>query len=122
MDARKQRFEAADLRQLMRGAKSVLVAKGRKSQRFDPAEGGLVCGNCVTDGAATGGRPVSREALALLCDLETTELAGLADGELAPERRREVGALLHRFLGYHLPGYRLPAALDLLRAGRNGTS
>lgn len=42
MDARKQRFEAADLRQLMRGAKSVLVAKGKKSQRFDPREGGDV--------------------------------------------------------------------------------
>jgi hypothetical protein len=25
--------------------------------------------------------------------------------------------MLHRFLEYHLPGYRLPAALDLLRAG-----
>ena len=32
--------------------------------------------------------------------------------------RREVGGALHRFLGYHLPGYRLPTALDLLRAGK----
>jgi len=39
-----------------------------------------------------------------------------------PTVRREVGALLHRFLGYHLPGYRLPAALDLLRARKDGTA
>jgi hypothetical protein len=38
-------------------------------------------------------------------------------GGLAFERplRREIGAHLHNFLGYHLPGYRLPAALELLR-------
>ncbi len=90
--------------------------------RFDPAEGGLACPACTASGAATGGRPASREALALLADLETTTLTDLADAVLIPARRREVGAMLHRFLGYHLPGYRLPAALDLLRAGRNGTT
>jgi hypothetical protein len=42
VDARKQRFEAQDLPQLMRGARSVLVAKGKKSWRFEPAEGGDV--------------------------------------------------------------------------------
>jgi len=42
VDARKQRYEAADLPRLMRGAKSVLVAKGKKSWRFDPSTGGDV--------------------------------------------------------------------------------
>ena len=42
MDARKERYGAADLRKLMRGAKSVLVAKGKKSQRFDLGAGGDV--------------------------------------------------------------------------------
>jgi hypothetical protein len=42
VDARTQRYEAADLRQLMRGAKSVLVAKGKQSQRFDLGQGGDV--------------------------------------------------------------------------------
>ena len=42
MDARKERYEASDLRKLMRGAKSVLVAKGKKSERFDLTEGGDV--------------------------------------------------------------------------------
>ena len=42
MDARKERYEAGDLRRLMRGAKSVLVAKGKKSERFDLTQGGDV--------------------------------------------------------------------------------
>lgn len=42
MDARKTRFEASDLRALLRGATSVLVAKGTKAQRFDLAAGGDV--------------------------------------------------------------------------------
>ena len=46
--------------------------------------------------------------------------AGDAD-PLARSMRRELGALLHRFLGYHLPGYRLPAALDLLRVGKDSS-
>jgi DNA repair protein RecO (recombination protein O) len=88
--------------------------------RFDPAEGGVVCARCATGGAAPAGRPLGREALDVLRGLAATDLAGLGATDLAPARRREVGALLHRFLGYHLPGYQLPAALDLLRAGRSG--
>lgn len=88
--------------------------------RFDPAEGGIVCHACCGAGAANGGRPVSREALTVLRQLGSQGLAELGASDLAPARRREVGALLHRFLGYHLPGYQLPTALDLLRAGRNG--
>ena len=88
--------------------------------RFDPAEGGLVCHVCCGAGAAAAGRPVSREALTVLRQLGSLGLAELGATDLAPARRREVGALLHRFLGYHLPGYKLPTALDLLRAGRNG--
>jgi hypothetical protein len=47
--------------------------------------------------------------------------AAVGDEELPRPMRRELGSLLHRFLGYHLPGYRLPAALDLLRAGKEKT-
>ena len=36
MDARSQRFEAKDLPRLMKGAKSVLVAKGSRSKLFKP--------------------------------------------------------------------------------------
>ena len=38
MDARSQRFEAKDLPRLMKGAKSVLVAKGSKSKLFKPGD------------------------------------------------------------------------------------
>jgi len=87
---------------------------------FDAGEGGLVCAACAGTATASGFRSLSREALVALEALA----AGRHD---APERfgaspalRREIGGHLHRFLGFHLPGYRLPAALDLLRAGKDG--
>jgi DNA repair protein RecO (recombination protein O) len=82
---------------------------------LDPAAGGLVCGVCRIRTAAAGARPLTAETLAAW-----PEIGG------APQRwpnrawsrpvAREWGILLHRFLEYHLPGYRLPAALDLLRS------
>lgn len=87
--------------------------------RFDPAEGGLVCGTCGPAGSSGQGRPISAAALDLLAELEARGIA-LDTTVEDPARpvRREVGGALHRFLGYHLPGYRLPTALDLLRAGK----
>ncbi|MBM4131724.1 DNA repair protein RecO [bacterium] len=96
-----------------------VAAVAGATRRFSAAEGGLMCGACARGGADEGCRPLGDAALALL--------AALADGGLAAARRtasppttvrREVGGHLHRFLGYHLPGYRLPGALDLLRTGR----
>ena len=86
---------------------------------FLPAEGGIVCGSCARGGTAAGARPVGPEALALVRRVATGKLAGVAAGAAEPSLRREAGTLLHRFLGYHLPGYRLPAALDLLRTGKD---
>jgi recombinational DNA repair protein (RecF pathway) len=95
------------------------------SLRFNPAEGGVVCGVCSAGDAAGGGRPLGREALDHLQDMAAAGVAmEVAAGDadpLARSMRRELGALLHRFLGYHLPGYRLPAALDLLRAGKDSS-
>lgn len=87
--------------------------------RFDPAEGGLVCGACAAEQGGGAGRPVSPEALDLLAELAANGIT-LDVNEEDPARplRREVGGAIHRFLGYHLPGYRLPTALDLLRAGK----
>jgi DNA repair protein RecO (recombination protein O) len=87
--------------------------------RFDPAEGGLVCGTCGPAGSSGQGRPISAAALDLLAELDARGIA-LDTTVEDPARpvRREVGGALHRFLGYHLPGYRLPTALDLLRAGK----
>lgn len=78
--------------------------------RFSPAAGGAVCGGC----AGADDRPLAPETLAALRSL----------GGAAPERSsrrisRETGILLHRFLTYHLPEYRLPAGLELLRAARS---
>jgi DNA repair protein RecO (recombination protein O) len=93
------------------------------TRRFSAAEGGLLCGQCARGGADEGCRPLGDEALMLFAAL-ARGLDGAPGSEgpgyPAPEpaTRREVGGHLHRFLGYHLPGYRLPVALDLLRAGK----
>ncbi len=88
---------------------------------FQAAEGGLVCGRCAAGGTAAGARPLARDTLALLRSLREGSLAAAGDAEPDPGVRRDAGVLLHRFLGYHLPGYRLPAALELLRAGKDRT-
>ncbi len=95
------------------------------SLRFNPAEGGVVCGACAVQDSTRGGRPLGPEALVHLQEMARARAAmevAAADGDPLPRQmRRELGALLHRFLGYHLPGYRLPAALDLLRAGKDSS-
>jgi len=111
---------------------SVCVSCGRdrseweiSTLRFNPAEGGVVCGTCVVNGGVNGGQPLGEEALDHLGDMARggIDLIGATvEGEaLARPMRRELGALLHRFLGYHLPGYRLPAALELLRARKDSS-
>jgi len=86
---------------------------------FSPAAGGLVCAGCAREGAVAGARPLGPAALAVwpaLCGAP----ARWPDLELPRSLARDWGVMLHRFLEYHLPGYRLPAALGLLRAGRTG--
>ncbi|MEN8008536.1 MAG: recombination protein O N-terminal domain-containing protein [Candidatus Krumholzibacteriota bacterium] len=95
------------------------------SLRFNPAEGGVVCGSCTARDPADGGRPLGLDAWAQLQEMARAEVALEVAGRkvepLPRPLRRELGAHLHRFLGYHLPGYRLPAALDLLRAGKDSS-
>ncbi len=83
---------------------------------FALAEGGVLCASCGTD--ATGA-PGARRRLGAEAWEALRILAGPGSVQEPPgwsrALRREVGALLHGFLGYHMPGYRLPAALDLLR-------
>jgi hypothetical protein len=89
------------------------------TRRFSAAEGGLMCGACARGGADEGCRPLTDGALDVLATLAAGGLEAARDGAAPPPAvRREVGGHLHRFLGYHLPGYRLPGALDLLRTGR----
>jgi len=84
---------------------------------LSPAAGGLVCADCATGGGAAGARPLTDAALGVW-----NELASAPQGWPALDMSRSIardwGVMLHRFLEYHLPGYRLPTALDLLRAGR----
>ncbi len=91
---------------------------GADSIWFAVAEGGALCRDCGrSEGTSRGsGRHLSPEAWAVLKIF--AETPGLIPEICHWSRplRREIGAFLHGFLGYHLPGYRLPAALDLLRA------
>ncbi len=87
---------------------------------WSPAAGGLVCGACAAAAAPADARPLTAETL--------MDWPGLAaapvrwPSEPLPRRAaRDWGVMLHRFLEYHLPGYRLPAALGLLRA-RSGAA
>lgn len=104
------------------------VSCGKKSEEmqesvlwFRPADGGLVCGECVQMGDASGGKPLGKEALACLRLLSDSGLDTPVDQPLARGLRRQIGAHLHRFMGYHMPGYRLPSALDLLRVGKESS-
>ncbi len=79
---------------------------------FSASEGGLVCSSCGNEGA---GRPLSEDALEEFKAFGTGVFLDGKEKDMSRALRREVGAHLHRFLGFHLPGYRLPTALDLLR-------
>lgn len=82
---------------------------------LSPAAGGVICAECAARGMAAGARPLTAEALAVWPDLAAAPRAWPV-GALPRGTARDWGVMLHRFLEYHLPGYRLPAALDLLRA------
>ncbi len=79
---------------------------------FGPACGGLLCAACL---GGEAGWPLAPETVADLRRLAAAPPAGPASGPADPRIRRQVGIALHRFLEHHLPNYRLPSALDLLR-------
>lgn len=86
---------------------------------FSPAEGGVICGTCARGEGVSSGKPLGDAALDIFSRLASGELDLTAEIPFERPLRREIGAHLHNFLGYHLPGYRLPAALDLLRARKD---
>jgi len=86
---------------------------------FSPSEGGVVCGACARVPGANSGKPLSPTVWGIFTLMSSGELSLDAETPLEKKLRREIGAHLHNFLGYHLPGYRLPAALDLLRVRKD---
>jgi len=91
------------------------LAAVKTGMRFSPAGGGAVCGECSAADPEHEGRPLGAGVLAALHGLRDADGPAVT---LTRRSSREIGILLHGFLSYHLPGYRLPASLDLLRAGR----
>lgn len=84
---------------------------------FSPPDGGVLCVKCSQEGLGAARLPLGHEAHAILLEMADRGLHLACHAPLPRALRREIGALLHQFLGYHLPGYRLPAALQLLRVG-----
>lgn len=88
---------------------------------LDPAAGGLICGACRIQAGCATARPLTASTLAAWAQIGEAP-ANWPTTELERPVAREWSILLHRFLEYHLPGYRLPAALDLLRPASVGES
>jgi len=90
---------------------------------FAMAEGGGLCPGCGGEGGPASGarRRVTKAGWTMLRRLADTGARVESTPEWSGALRREMGALLHGFLGYHMPGYRLPAALDLLRPRKDGS-
>ncbi|HOX26642.1 MAG TPA: DNA repair protein RecO [Candidatus Krumholzibacteria bacterium] len=115
-------FEAAlldlqGIRPLLEACTQCGRARSRLADRalwLSPAAGGVICAECAAGGAAAGARPLSEAALAAWPELAAAPVSW-PTRPLARSTARDWGVMLHRFLEYHLPGYRLPAALDLLR-------
>lgn len=88
---------------------------GAAPLQFALSAGGILCASCRPEGDAQGGRALSPAALDVLRLLAGGRVEVGEGVDFPRALRREIGAVLHGFLGYHLPGYRLPGALDLLR-------
>jgi len=84
---------------------------------FSYSSGGIVCANCL--GAGKAGRDLTPPVYSNLRKLLEQ---GIDTGPpVARQVDRETGIVLHRFLEYHLPDYRLPAALDMLKVCKVNT-
>ncbi|MBT3317607.1 DNA repair protein RecO [bacterium] len=78
---------------------------------FSYSSGGIVCADCLDTGKA--GRELTPPVYSNLRKLLEQ---GIDTGPpVARQVDRETGIVLHRFLEYHLPDYRLPTALDMLK-------
>jgi len=80
-------------------------------QFFSYSSGGIVCANCLGTGRA--GRDLTPP---VYNNLRKLLEQGIDIGpQVTRQVDRETGIVLHRFLEYHLPDYRLPTALDMLK-------
>lgn len=86
-----------------------------RGARFCPDVGGLVCRSCGAEGIGGFGRPLTRGAHEILLGIDRGDGEAIAVVASDSALRREIGIHLHGFLQFHVPTYRLPAALELLR-------
>jgi len=94
---------------------STITELGDMPLWFNYAAGGVVCRDCHAAGQVSGSRSLTEQVRATLAALADVQFATWTPPVLSREVSREVGIAIHYFFAFHLPEYRLPAALDLLR-------
>jgi DNA repair protein RecO (recombination protein O) len=92
-----------------------LPSAGPGERAFSIETGGVVCRGCAASDSRLPCRELAEDVLGAMRMAQERALAELPFNP--PERRvmRQMGIALHHFMVYHLPSYRLPAALDLLK-------
>lgn len=75
-----------------------------------PSTGEVRCAGCRPQSAA-----LSPAACGVIGAMVSGGFEALREVALEPAVRREVGTLLHRLLEHHVEGYRIPAALTILK-------
>lgn len=96
-------------------------ALGERPRWLVASAGGMVCADCADEASLAGARPLTTATAAAWEELAAVP-SRWPGCELPRTVARDWGVILHRFLEYHLPTYRLPSALDLLRAGRRSSA
>ncbi|MCK4350058.1 MAG: DNA repair protein RecO [Candidatus Krumholzibacteria bacterium] len=76
-----------------------------------PQAGRITCVACGVDGALF----VSERSARLLSMLMLDDMSGIEELSIQPDERKEIGRFLHFFFLYHIDGYRLPNALQILK-------
>lgn len=76
-----------------------------------PQAGRITCGACGAEGALL----VSDRSARLLSRLTGDDLSGIEELSIQAEERKEIGRFLHYLFLYHIDGYRLPNALQILK-------
>ena len=84
------------------------LAKGFMAE---PQAGRITCSACGADGAFL----VSERSARLLSGLAGDDLDRIEEISIQPEERKEIGRFLHFLFLYHIDGYRLPNALQILK-------
>ncbi len=81
------------------------------SMNVNPSSGVVLCDDCSSGSMIS----VSAGSAELLGRMEKGGIMELLEARLDPDTRMEIGRLLHNLYLYHMEGYKLPNALNILK-------